>query len=53
MSARRVRKKRTRLLTRRRLNAVPAGGKLIPSSEPSREQPQLVTANQAEAAARG
>lgn len=37
MSARRVRKKRTRLQTRRRLNAVPAGGKLIPQAEPTRE----------------
>ena len=37
MSARRVRKKRTRLQTRRRLNAVPAGGKLIPQAEQPRE----------------
>ena len=51
MSARRVRKKRTRLLTRRRLNALPAGGKLIPSPEPARE-PQQVTASLAEAPAR-
>lgn len=51
MSARRVRKKRTRLLTRRRLNAMPAGGKLIPPTEPTRET-GVVTANQAEAPAR-
>lgn len=51
MSARRVRKKRTRLLTRRRLNAVPAGGKLIPQPEPARES-GLATASLVEAPAK-
>ena len=52
MSARRVRKKRTRLMTRRRLNAMPTGGKLIPPTEPSRE-PQQVSAQLVQAAPKG
>jgi hypothetical protein len=51
MSARHVRKKRTRLLTRRRLNAMPAGGKLIPTPEPVRE-PVAVTASNGDAPAK-
>jgi hypothetical protein len=33
MSARSVKKKRTRLLSRRRLNAAPAGGNLVATNE--------------------
>ncbi len=51
MSARRVRKKRTRLMTRRRLNAMPVGGRLIPPPEPVRET-GVVTAKLAEAPAK-